>query len=177
VLADEHADADAGHVEAVEEGLDVVVDLHPLSLALPLQDALRDRCDDAVVPPLDLLQGVCELGVVCAQLGRPVQAIVGGGKVSSARGRALVVPAVAVAISVLWRRAVLALLDAGVLRRFDERRCALGGLQEPVFDVAGQVRSGQLDELLRNCESRFAQACIGRPYLKRLRVPVAHSAD
>lgn len=36
VLADEHSDADAGHVEAVEEGLDVVVDLHALPLALIL---------------------------------------------------------------------------------------------------------------------------------------------
>jgi hypothetical protein len=40
VLADEHADADPGHVESVEEGLDVVVDLHALALALPLQYSL-----------------------------------------------------------------------------------------------------------------------------------------
>ena len=40
VLADEHADADAGHVEAVEEGLDVGVDLHALPFALVFEDAL-----------------------------------------------------------------------------------------------------------------------------------------
>jgi len=40
VLADEHADADAGHVEAVEKGLDVVVDLHALALALVFEYAL-----------------------------------------------------------------------------------------------------------------------------------------
>lgn len=36
VLADEHADANARHVETVEESLDVVVDLHALLLSLPL---------------------------------------------------------------------------------------------------------------------------------------------
>jgi len=40
VLADEHTDADAGHVEAVKEGLDVVVDLHALALALVFEDTL-----------------------------------------------------------------------------------------------------------------------------------------
>jgi hypothetical protein len=83
MLADEHADADARHVEAVEEGLDVVINLHPLSLALPLQNALCHSCDDAVVPPLDLLERVCELGIVGTQLRRPVLSIVGCGVVSS----------------------------------------------------------------------------------------------
>ena len=153
VLADEHADADAAHVEAVEEGLDVVVNLHPLALALPFEDALGDGGDDAVVAPLDLLQRVGKLCVVCAQLGRPFQAVVCGRKVPPARRRALVVSAVgaaaAVAVAALRGRAVLALLYAGVLRGFEQRRRLLRGLQEPVFDVAGQVRAGELDEFLR----------------------------
>ena len=40
VLPNEHTDADTGHVEAVEEGLDVVVYLHALSLALVLENSL-----------------------------------------------------------------------------------------------------------------------------------------
>lgn len=158
MLADEHADTNAGHIEAVEEGLYVVVDLHPLSLALPLEDALRNGGDDAVVPPLDLLQGVCKFGVVGTQLWRPFLAVVCSGEVSPARRCALVVLPVAVAIAVLGRRAVLALLYAGVLRRLQQRRCALGRLQQPVFDFGGEVRPRQLDEFLRACESRVRAA-------------------
>jgi hypothetical protein len=58
VLAQQHANTDTRHVEAVEEGLYVVVDLHPLPLALVLQDALCDRRDDAVMPPLDLVESL-----------------------------------------------------------------------------------------------------------------------
>ena len=148
VLADEHADADAAHVEAVEEGLDVVVNLHALALALPLEDALGDGGDDAVVPPLDLLQRVCEFGVVGAQLGRPLLPVVGGSKVSPRRCCALVVLPVTDAVAVLRRRAVLALLYAGVLRRLDQRRRLLRGLQQPVFNLAGEVWPGELDEFL-----------------------------
>ena len=158
VLADEHTDADTRHVEAVEEGLYVVVNLHPLSLALPLEDALGDGCHDAVVPPLDLLQRVCKLCVVCAQLWRPFLAVVCGSKVSPARRCAPVLFAVGIAVAVLWRRAVLALLYAGVLRCLEQRRGTLRGLQEPIFDVAGQGRPGKLDELLEGRESSFEQA-------------------
>lgn len=91
VLADEHADADARHVEAVEEGLDVGVDLHALAPPLVLEDALRHGGDDAVVPPLDLVQALGEFLVVELQLGRPVARVVDRGKVSPRNGPGLAV--------------------------------------------------------------------------------------
>lgn len=122
VLADEHPDANARHVEAVKEGLDVVIDLHPLPFPLPFQDTLRNRGHNAVVPPFDLLQRVCELCVVCAKLRGPVSSVVCCGVVSPARCCAFAFPTCSVAIAVAicaWRRPVLSLLDAGVL-------CGLG---------------------------------------------------
>lgn len=99
VLADEHADADARHVEAVEEGLDVGVDLHALAAALVLEDALGHGGDDAVVPPLDLVQALGKLLVVELQLGRPVAVVVDGRKIPPRDGSGLSM-AVAVAIGV-----------------------------------------------------------------------------
>jgi hypothetical protein len=125
-----------------------VVDLHALALALPLEDALGDGGDDAVMPPLDLLQRVCEFGVVGAQLGRPLLPVIGGGKVSPRRCCALVVLPVAAAVAVLGRRTVLALLYAGVLRRLEQWRRLLRRLQQPVFDLAGEVWPRELDEFL-----------------------------
>jgi hypothetical protein len=40
VLADEHADADAGHVESVEEGLDLGIDLGSLAVLFVFQNSL-----------------------------------------------------------------------------------------------------------------------------------------
>ena len=151
VLADEHADADTRHVEAVEEGLDIVIDLHALLLALPLQDALCHGRHHAVVPPLDFLQGLCELCVVGAQLHGPFLAIVGSGIVSARCGGALDLPrvTVAVAIRTLGQRPVLALLDARVLCAFGSQRIGfLSRLEKAVLHFGGDVRPGQVGELL-----------------------------
>ena len=43
VLAYQHTDADAGHVESIEKGLDVGVDLHALALALVFENTLGCR--------------------------------------------------------------------------------------------------------------------------------------
>lgn len=83
VLAEEHADADAGHVEAVEEGLDAAVNLEALALALVLEDALGHGGDDAVVAALDLVQGLGEALVVEVQLGGPGARVVDGGVVAA----------------------------------------------------------------------------------------------
>ena len=40
MLAYEHSDPNSRHVEAVEEGLNVVVNLHPLALTLVFENAL-----------------------------------------------------------------------------------------------------------------------------------------
>lgn len=124
VLADEHTNTDTRHVETVEESLDIVVNLHPLSLAFPLKDALRNGGHDAVVPPLDLLQCVCELCVVCAQLWWPVLTVVSRSIVSSACALDFLCDATAVSVrisvSVAIRRRrgpVLSSLDARVLGR------------------------------------------------------------
>ena len=50
VLADQHADADARHVEAVEEALDRLVNLQPLLLALPFEHALGWAAPSARAP-------------------------------------------------------------------------------------------------------------------------------
>ena len=83
VLADQHPDADAGHIKAVEEGLYGLIDLHALSLALVFQYALGDGRDDTVVPPFDVLEGFGEAFVVVIQFVRPVAVVVGGGIIAS----------------------------------------------------------------------------------------------
>ena len=70
-LADQEADADPGHVEAVEPMLDVEVDVACVLTALPLEDALCDGGDGWVVALLDGLEGFCEGAVVLANLGGP----------------------------------------------------------------------------------------------------------
>ena len=71
VLVDEHADADAVHVEAVEEILYVVLGGAVDSRAvLQLDDALGHSLDDVAVPVADVHQRFAETGVnTCDVLG------------------------------------------------------------------------------------------------------------
>ena len=124
MLTDEHANTNTRHVKTVEEGLDIVVDLHPLPLTLPLKDALRNGGHDAVVPSLNLLQCVCELCVVCAQLWWPILSVICRSVISSTCALDFFCDATAVsvgmAIAVAIRRgrgSVLSSLDARVLGR------------------------------------------------------------
>lgn len=152
VLADEHADADARHVEAVEEGLNVVVNLHALLLSLPFQNALCHGRHHAIVPPLDLFQGLCELCVVGAQLHGPFLPVVGSGIVPACCGRAFDLSRVAVAVTVraLGQRPVLALSDARILRAFGGQWVGfLRWFEKAVLHVRGDVRPGQVGELLQ----------------------------
>ena len=98
MLTDQHTDPDPRHVKAIEERLDVRIDLHALPIPLVLQDPLSDRRDHAVVPPFDVLERSGETLVVVAQLGRPVVAIVRRGVVAARRDQAFAV-AVAVAVA------------------------------------------------------------------------------
>lgn len=108
VLADEHAYPDTGHVEAVEEGLDGIVDLHALSSTFVFEYALCHGRDDAVVPALDTFQRLGEAFVVVLELGRPVAAIVIEGRKVSANGiGATSGGAVAVAVRFIFQRGVL----------------------------------------------------------------------
>ena len=86
-LADQEADADPGHVEAVEPMLDVEVDVACVLTALPLEDALCDGGDGWVVALLDVLEGFCECAVVLANLGGPLLDGGGVGVVSGRSGR------------------------------------------------------------------------------------------
>ena len=120
VLADEHSYTNARHVETVEESLNVVVNLHPLSLPFPFQYALSHSCHNTVMPPLDLVKGVCEFCIVCAELWRPFFSVIGRDIVSPTRCYA---PGLfdgrrggATAIW-SWCRSVLALSDARILCR------------------------------------------------------------
>jgi hypothetical protein len=56
VLSDEHPNAYSRHVEAIQERLNRVVDLHALPFSLVLQDTLGNCGNHTIVPPLDLLQ-------------------------------------------------------------------------------------------------------------------------
>lgn len=75
VLADKHADTYTAHVEAVEEGLDVVVYLHTLPLALVFQNSLCDGRHDRIVSSFDLLQKPGEFVVVIGQLWGPAPTV------------------------------------------------------------------------------------------------------
>ena len=83
VLSDQHSYANATHVEAIEERLDVRVDVHPLFLPLVLIYTLCDCRDDTVVPPFDTFECALEFAVVVGKLWGPAFAIVSHGEVSS----------------------------------------------------------------------------------------------
>lgn len=83
VLTDEHTDADTGHVEAIEEGLNGAVDLHALTTALVLEDTLGHGGDDTVVAALDVMQSLGETLVVEMEVGGPVTRVIDEGKVAA----------------------------------------------------------------------------------------------
>ena len=56
MLTDQHTDTDTGHVETIEESLDIVVYLHSLAFAFVLEDALCDGSHDTIVTAFDLLE-------------------------------------------------------------------------------------------------------------------------
>lgn len=98
VLTNEHSNTDTGHVEAIEEGLYVVVNLHALPFPLVLEDTLRHGRDDTIVSSLDCLEGLREPLVVGLQVRRPVVGVIHHGKVSP---RGLLFSAGAAATAVL----------------------------------------------------------------------------
>ena len=146
MLADEHADADAGHVEAVEEGLDVGVDLHALPLPLVLENPLGYGCDDTVVSPFDDLERFGKALVIISQLGGPVDAVVGRGVVPSRRGRCGLGDAISGVGFGMRDGLVLALADAGVggglAQDFGLAVLFVGRSQEALFDVRVELRFG-----------------------------------
>ena len=75
VLSNEHAYSYTAHVEAVQESLDIVVYLHPLSFPFVLQDALCNGGYNRVVSPLNFLKSCRELVVVIRKLRRPVSIV------------------------------------------------------------------------------------------------------
>lgn len=118
VLTDEHTDAYARHVEAIEERLNVVVNLHALSLALILQNTLRHGRHNAIVSPLDAVEGFCKSFVVQPKLGGPVSGVVHHGEVSPCGDGLLLVEAIAVVG--LRQRCVLPLFDTRISCRLRE---------------------------------------------------------
>jgi len=112
VLAYQHTNTYSGHVEAVEKGLDVRIDLHSLSISLVFKDSLSDRRNNAVVPSFDVLESFRKTLVIVVQFGRPVVTVVGGGVVPAGGGETLAVAILA--------RGVLPLLYAGVLSSVTE---------------------------------------------------------
>ncbi len=83
MLPDQHTYADTGHVEAVEERLDIRVDLHALFFAFVFEDSLSYGCDDAVVPSFDAFKGFSKAFVVVVEFRRPVAAVVRSGEIAS----------------------------------------------------------------------------------------------
>lgn len=83
MLANQHTYTYTGHVEAVEEGLDIGVNLHALFLAFVFEDSLSDGCDNAVVSSFDAFEGLGEAFVVVVELRRPVAAVVSSGEIAS----------------------------------------------------------------------------------------------
>ena len=123
VLANEHADAYAGHVETIEEGLNVVVDLHTLTLTLVLEDALGNGGDNTVMSALDLVKCRCEAGIVVVQLRWPVTSCIISGAVVSSCGANLPVSLCSVG-PMIQLRFVLAARNTGILCRLaQDTRC------------------------------------------------------
>lgn len=76
VLTDQHTDSNTGHVEAVEEGLDRVVDLHSLLFPFVFVDAESHGGDDGIMTVFDVLEELGEAVVVVNNLRRPVAAVI-----------------------------------------------------------------------------------------------------
>lgn len=91
MLADEHTDTDAGHVETVEEGLDGAVDLHALAATLVLENALRHRGNDAIVTALNVVQSLSKALVVEVKIGGPVACVVDNSKVPARKALVLAI--------------------------------------------------------------------------------------
>ena len=187
VLSDKHSDAYPGHVEAVEEGLDIVVDLHALALALVFEDALCHCRHHPIVPPLDLVERLREFLVVGLQVGWPVPGVVDHGEVPPGRVRLL-----GSTTDVLVHGGVLTLFQAGVGRGLGQHGRGLAveapGLQQslPYFFVEVWPRKGG-DFLLSHVRVREFRLRKLRPqpwrgvghaaHLKRLCIPVGHPLD
>lgn len=111
MLADKHSNAYSRHVESVEEGLDIRVDLHPLTFSLVFIDTLRNGCHHAIMPPLDTFQSLGKSLVVVVQFWWPLALLVYAGIVPS--GGAFACTIITIAIRLL--RSVLAFFYAGVV--------------------------------------------------------------
>lgn len=110
VLTNQHTDADTGHVETVEESLDIVVYLHSLTFAFVFENALCNGCHDAIVTAFDLLERLGEASIEVVQLGRPVIGVIAGAIVTLEG-----ILSLASVLGLVELRAVLALVDTRVL--------------------------------------------------------------
>jgi len=70
-LSKQETNPDTRQVESIKPSLNFVVYLACVVRSLPLEHTLRDGGDSRVMPPLDVLQKLCELGIVIPDLRRP----------------------------------------------------------------------------------------------------------
>ena len=182
VLADEHADTNARHVEAIEEGLNGGVNLQTLAFPFPFQDALSHGGHHAVMSPFDLLQGLGEAFVVVVQFRGPVSSIVGRNKIPPHRHT--------LPIGVMVHRragggTVLTLFHAGVLGGLGENtgRTPIGSVRshQASFNFLGERGSREGDDflcaLVRTPQFGRGGRIEGESNLERLRIPVLHLFD
>ena len=162
MLANKHTYPYSRHIETVEEGLDIGVNLHSLPIPLVFQNTLSDSGNNAIVAPFDVLQGFRETLVVIVQLRRPVVAVIRGSIVAAGRGRTS-----AVTVGVRLTRGVLALLDTGILRCMAEDlgvlTIPLGRANQSLTYLRCEIRSGKAREFLvlrSDCDDSLEKATV-----------------
>lgn len=70
-LSKQETNSDTGQVESIKPSLDFIVYLACVVRSLPLEHTLGDSSHSGVVSPLDVLQKLCELGIVIPDFWRP----------------------------------------------------------------------------------------------------------
>lgn len=63
-MSKQEANPDPGQVKPIKPSLDLIVYLACVVRSLPFEHTLRDGSHGGVVPPFDVFQKFCELGVV-----------------------------------------------------------------------------------------------------------------
>lgn len=70
-LSKQEANPDPGQIEPVKPSLDFIVYLARIMRSLPFEHPLRNSGHGGVVPPLDVLQKFCKLGIVIPDFWGP----------------------------------------------------------------------------------------------------------